>query len=132
MNTLLQKTKLLFRQLRGFFPSPVPQGMTEFEDWAKSIVDTYPIGADFDSVRFALSAMIINSGPQAAYRSKFAFFLMLRAGMAKQIAGAVFQDIKQRQQAQKAAALAAEKARQLAEATANSQVVSDVLQPLQN
>lgn len=98
MNDTLLKIKRLARQLAGLFPSAVPVGINEFEAWSQSIIDTYPIPADNDSIKFALATMVLHSGPTSAYVPKFKYFLMLRAGMAKQIAGAVFQDIKTKQQ----------------------------------
>ncbi len=108
MNDTLLKIKRLTRQLAGLFPSAVPVGVQEFEEWASSIINTYPIPADEDSIKFALATMVLHSGPTSAYVPKFKYFLMLRAGMAKQVAGAVFQDIKTKQQER--AKLAAETA----------------------
>lgn len=118
MKDTVLKIKRLIRQLTGLLPSPVPVGVADFETWSQSIIDTYPIPADADSVKFALATMILHSGPTDAYKPKFKFFLMLRAGMAKQVAGAVFQDIKTKQQ---------ERAK-LAAATAS---VVDNVQPIQ-
>jgi hypothetical protein len=94
-------------RLRNFFPSPVPQGVAEFEAWSSSIIQTYGF-PDNDSVRFALATMILHSGPTAAYASKRYFAVMVKAGAAKQVASQVFTDIKQRQIAaqQQAAATA--------------------------
>lgn len=106
-------------KLRAYFPSAVPQGMAEFDIWAKSIITIYDF-PDNDSVRFALATMILHSGPTAAYLSKRYLALMVKAGAAKQIAGAQFQEIKQRRvEAEKA------EAAKLAEATA-SMVATDV------
>lgn len=109
------KVRKLIDKVRAFFPSPVPQGVSEFESWAKSIIDLYEF-PDNDSVRFALATMILHSGPTAAYTSKRYFALMVKAGAAKQVASQVFQDIK---------------TRQLAAATASQQVAPSV-QQLQN
>lgn len=95
--------KAIFR-FRAYFPSPVPQGITEFESWAKSIIDLYGF-PDNDSVRFALATMILHSGPTAAATSKRYFGLMVKAGAAKQVASQVFQDIKQRQKQAEATAI---------------------------
>lgn len=91
----------------ALLPSRVPQGRTEFESWASSIISLYGF-PDNDSVRFALATMIMHDGPTAAYRPKFRYALMIKAGASKQVASAVFQDIKLRQaEAIKAAAEAA-------------------------
>lgn len=100
MNTLLSKIKKSYRFVRGLFPSALPVGMTGFEAWADSIQETYKLPTeDKDTVRFALASMIMHLGPQDATKSKYFFVLSLRAGAAKQIAGAYFYEIKQKQQA---------------------------------
>lgn len=99
MNTVNNKIKRIMNQIKGLIPTAVPVGMSEFQTWADSILDTYPLPADSDSIKFSLATVIMHLGPTAAYRSKFYFFLVLRAGMAKQVAGAVFQDIKLKQMA---------------------------------
>lgn len=122
MSDFTNKINRFFRQLAGLVPTAVPVGVAEFHSWADSIINTYSIPADSDSIKFALATMILHSGPKAAYRSKFEFFLMLRSGMSKQIAGAIFQEIKIKQQ---------ELARSQAEATAVLQAASDVQQSVQ-
>lgn len=99
MDTLRNKIIRFINQVAGLIPVAVPVGMTEFQTWADEIIATYSLPADPDSIKFSLATVIMHLGPTAAYRSKFYFFLVLRAGMAKQVAGAVFQDIKQKQMA---------------------------------
>ncbi len=132
MNSFFNKIVKFAKKLMGYFPSPLPVGMTEFESWAASIADLYDLEsiADMRSIRYALSTMIISSGEVSAYMPKRKFALMVRTGAAKQIAGAVFQDIQAKHKAEVAAAQAGAKAKQLAEATASQ--VADVDQPLQN
>lgn len=111
MNTLILKIKRLGRQIRGLFPTPIPVGMSEFNIWAQNIIDTYPLPTqDSDSVKFTLTSIIMHLGPSDAYKSSFYFYLRLKAGAAKQIAGAVFYDIKSKH----------DEARKLAEATAKT------------
>lgn len=98
MNVYLIKLTRVLRQVLGLLPTAIPQGVSEFNAWADSIINTYTINADSDSIKFALATMILHSGPTSAFKPKFTYFLMLRAGMAKQVAGAVFQDIKTKQQ----------------------------------
>lgn len=105
MKQALTKVKRFFRQLRGLFPEPVPTGMAQFNNWADSLVDTYWLPtADQDSIRFALASMIMHLGPSAAYKSKRYFVVTLRAAAAKQVAGAVFYEIKEKQKAAAATA----------------------------
>lgn len=98
MNTALLKIKKFARLLAAFAPSALPIGMTAFTDWADDIIDLYDLPNN-DSIRFSLASMVMHLGPTSAFKPKFHFFLMVRAGMAKQIASANFQEIKFRQQA---------------------------------
>jgi hypothetical protein len=122
-------------KLRNYFPSAVPQGMQEFEDWSSSIIKIYGF-PDNDSVRFALATMIMHSGPSAAYVSKRHYAIMIKAGAAKQVASQAFTEIKQRQldaiNAANKAALEAEAANQQAAATATPEVAPLNVQPIQN
>jgi hypothetical protein len=96
------------KQLLGLLPSKLPTGVSEFNAWAQDIIDTYDLPTkDVESIRFTLSTIIMHLGPQAAYKAKFYFVLVLRASAAKQVAGQIFTDIKL---AQKAAEEAAKKA----------------------
>jgi hypothetical protein len=98
MNTLLTFLSKQYRILRGFFPEAVPTGLTEFNTWADDIISTYNLPTkERDSIRFALATMVLHMGPMAAYRSKFHFVLMIRTGAAKQVAGAIFTEIKTKQ-----------------------------------
>lgn len=125
MNGLIKKIKRLARQVRGLFPSRLPQGMDEFSAWADSIQNTYTLPTvDTDSIRFVLASIILRLGPTAAYASKFYFALSLKAAGTKQVAGAQFQEIKLRQQE-------AQKQKQ-AEATAQDTQVSSGAEILRN
>lgn len=87
----------LVKFIRAFFPSRLPVGVTEFNAWADDIM-TMAKSPNNDSVRFALAAMIVNSGDTEAYISKMFFVLQLRKSMAKQIASFVMYEAKQKQQ----------------------------------
>jgi hypothetical protein len=101
------KLTRFFNILAGFFPTPLPVGLSEFNAWADSFATTYSLPtADQDSIRYALATMIMHQGPTAAYKSKFFFYLCLRSSAAKQVAGAAFMEIKTKQQAAQAAAQA--------------------------
>ena len=104
MITVLLKIKRFFKQALGLFPSAIPTGVEAFEAWAQSLEETYDLPTkDKDSIRFVLSTAIMHTPPTAAYKSKFYFVLLIRAAAAKQIAGAVFHDIKTKQKAAQAA-----------------------------
>lgn len=113
----LDKVKKLLKQMRALLPSPLPVGNTEFQEWADSFSELYTLPtSNQDSIRFTLASIIMHLGHQDGYKSKFFFYLTIKAGAAKQVAGSVFYDIKQKQlDAQKAEAQkAADEAQQQA------------------
>lgn len=96
----------LAKRVRALFPSKLPTGVTAFHEWAESFAEIYDVPTeDKDSIKFTLASIIMHLGPQAAYKSKHYFYLTMTAGAAKQVAGSVFYDIKQKQKeaAEKAA-----------------------------
>lgn len=105
MTLYIQIVKKFFRKLSFFFPTRLPNGMTEFETWAKDIIDTYNL-PDNPSVRFAFASQILHSGATEAYRPKRYFVLLTLKGMSNQIAHGVMQDLKAKQQAAEEAAKA--------------------------
>lgn len=121
----------LVRKVRGLFPSALPQGVTEFEEWAKSIASTYwlPTINDRD-IKFVLTSMIMRLGPLAAYKSKYYFVLALRASAAKQVAGYVFSDIKTQQQQEQQKAIKEQAAATALAVVSNAQQEQS-LQPMQ-
>lgn len=124
-----QKFTQFINRLRGFFPSATPVGITEFDQWAQSIIDTYKPAADDVSVKFALCAMLMRLGPTEAYKPKRYFALALHKGAASQIANGVMYEIKTKQaELEKQAQEAAKKS---AEATA-SQGVTPTLTVVSN
>jgi hypothetical protein len=106
------KLKTLFKKVLYAFPSPVPQGGTEFEKWAQSIIDVYQPPMEKRSVRFALCAMLMRLDPTEAYKSKRFFALCLHKGAAAQVAAYKMEEIKFEQ--------AEEEKRKQAEAEENS------------
>ena len=106
MNAVLEKLKRTVDQVRGLLPSALPcTGTTAFEAWASSIENTYNLPTkDKDSIRFVLTTAIMHLGPTVAFKPKYHFVLLIRASAAKQVAGAVFQEIKNNQKAKQAEA----------------------------
>lgn len=93
----INKVKKVLSLIRAMLPSAVPIGRTEFNAWSSSIISLYNF-PDNDSVRFALATMVMHLDATSAFRSKWTFAKMLRAGAAKQVASSVFQEIKLKQQ----------------------------------
>jgi hypothetical protein len=101
MNTISR----FYRQVLGFFPSRLPQGVEEFTAWVESIRETYTLPTlDSDSISFVLANMIMALGPREHRKAKWFFVQSLRAAAAKQIASHAFQSIKARQKADAQAA----------------------------
>ena len=93
----------LYNYIRGFFPTRLPQGGTEFDIFVETIINTYQMPTmDWDSIYFVISTSIMRLDPTVAYKSKWYFVLLLRAAAAKQVAGAKFNEIKERQKQQEA------------------------------
>lgn len=102
--------KKLFALILALVPSKLPQGVAEFNAWADDLIELYNFPtADTDSIKFALASIIMHLGAQSAFKSKFYFYLTISAGAAKQVAGAVFYEIKTQQQAKQQAEAAAAK-----------------------
>lgn len=91
--------KSLLLKIRALFPSELPNGVVAFNTWADSFFDIYTMPTeDRASVHWALATTIMRLGPQTAFKSKFYFYLTIKAGAAKQIASEAFVTIKEQQQ----------------------------------
>ena len=106
---VMNKIIRIIKQIRGLFPSPLPTGVTAFHAWSDDLQATYILPTeDKDSIRYTLATIIMHLGQQAGNKSKYFFYITLKAAAAKQVAGAVFSEIKEKQRAE--AAKAAEEA----------------------
>jgi len=88
----------------------LPIGVTEFNEWADSIVELSGLPAN-ESMKFALSNIIMQLKPDQAYVSKRYLANILLKAAANEVAAQVFMDLKKKQ------AEAAEEAKKLLEAT---------------
>lgn len=107
MSLIKNKLVKYLNQVLGLFPSPLPVGMTAFQSWMNSIIQSYDI-PDNDSSRFALATMILHLSSTTSSKPKIHFARSMRKAMANQVAAAVMQDLKDKQAA--AAAKAQEEA----------------------
>src|ERR1700722_18846253 len=105
--------KNILLRLLCYLPTKLPQGMTEFETWASSILTAFNM-PDNDSTHFALAVAILHLDATSAYKPRTYFGKILIKGAASQIAGAKMQELKERHAAQQSA-----EAAKSAEATAN-------------
>lgn len=103
----MNRLKVAFKRLLSYFPTPLPVGMTAYKEWSDSVVDLIGPIANTDDLQFCVAAEVIRVGPAVCSAPKNYFVKRVRAGAAKQIAGAVFTEIKERQMAAQKAALAA-------------------------
>lgn len=104
-----QKITRFFKQIRGLFPSPLPQGVTEFAAWIADIKATYtlPTARDEDIIA-CFAAVIMRFDQIAASKPKYYFVRALRSGAAKQVASYAFTEVKHKQAAAQAAEVSAE------------------------
>jgi thiamine pyrophosphate-dependent acetolactate synthase large subunit-like protein len=119
----------LFSYLFSLFPTRLPIGIQEFNDWATCIRSL--VGPGFEQVpedvfNFVLSNNIIHLGPQASRVPKNYFVKAMHKGAANQVASQIFQDVKSRQKAAEDAAKAVQDAKtQPAEVTAQPAGTTD-------
>lgn len=117
MNNVVNKIKKQLNKVKSYFPTRLPIGMTEFNDWTSSIVNTFDL-PDNDSTRFGLAVMITHLQPTEFTKSKRYFAISVKKSMANQIAFANMEELKAKQKAQIAAEQAAVAAKALEVTTA--------------
>lgn len=77
--------KKLLSKLRGFFPTALPTGKTEFDQFCLKIFDIYNL-PDMRSYREAIATMIMHSGPTISTKSLYYFAKSIRKAQANQVA----------------------------------------------
>lgn len=101
--------KLILKKLLSHLPTKLPVGMTEFELFADDIIELSGPYADRDSMKYAIASNVIHMKHTVDAVPKAYFVRVLRKAAANQVASAIFQDIKIKQEeAMKAAQLAAQ------------------------
>jgi len=110
----------VWKRLISYFPTQLPVGMTEFNDFANDIVElTGPI-ADKESLIWVASNEIMRMPPGQNRVSKNTFVKLLRKYAANQIAAAKVLEIREAQEAKKKAASEAAQLQQAAVTTAET------------
>lgn len=105
MNSAWTKIKRLVKQALGHIPTKLPVGMAAFDAWVDDLIQTYTMPTeDRDSVVNCIAATIMRLDPTTYRKSKSYFAAIVTAGAAKQIAGAQFAQIRDRQKAAELAA----------------------------
>ena len=83
---------------------PLPIGRKQFMEWSDRIISGAMVEADEESLRFSLSAMIMQLGPTEAFREDAYFILSLRKAAVNQTAHAMMMEIKEKQKPAEATA----------------------------
>jgi len=78
---------------------PLPIGRTQFMEWSDRIIALAHVEADHDSLRFALSSMLMHLGPTEAFKEDSYFILAIRKAAVNQTAHAILTEIKEAQEA---------------------------------
>lgn len=107
----------------SYLPSKLPVGMTEFEAFTGDIIALSGKYADEDSLKFAISTMILHADAHHAYIPKQYFVRRLRKVAANQVASAAMTDIKYKQA--EAQALALKQAEEAANQKADNETVPE-------
>lgn len=89
--------KMLVKRLLSYLPTTLPVGMTKYEAWSDSVAELIGPIATKEDLDFCIAAEVIRVGPNVCSAPKNYFVKRVRAGAAKQIAGAVFSRIKEDQ-----------------------------------
>ena len=98
--------KLLIKRLFSYFPSPVPTGMTKFESYVSDIVELCGPIATPEDIEWVVNAEMMRIAPKANRIPKNDFVRSIKVAAAKQLAGARFQALKEKQQLKQAEATA--------------------------
>ncbi len=101
-----------FKRLLSYIPTQLPLGLTAYKAWSNEVVELIGPIANTDDLHFCVAAEVLRVGPSANAVSKNYFVKRVRAGATKQLAGAVFTEIKERQQALQRAEVEALKLKQ--------------------
>lgn len=99
----MNKVTKAFKKLMNRIPQPLPFGYSEFQEWSKSIIDTYDF-PDNDSFRWSIAVIVQSLDQARADVSKHYISLRVRKGAANQLAGQFLFDLKEKQKAEQQAA----------------------------
>lgn len=75
-------------------PRPLPIGRDQFMEWSDRIISGALVDADHDSQRFALASMVLQLGPNDAFKADKHFVSQLRKVAANQTAHTMAQEFK--------------------------------------
>ena len=101
-----QKLTFLKAKMLSYFPTRLPLGKSEFNDWATKIISLSGSIADEDSMRYVLASKILELKPNASRVPLNEFVKLMHKAAANQVASSVFQEIRAKQQEAKKQAAA--------------------------
>lgn len=103
----MSKIKYFFLRLLAYIPTPLPRGMTEYKVWEKTIIVLANGLSTNEDLSWIISAETMRLAPTRSLVPKAYYLRVMRVAAAKQLAGAVFSDLKEAQKAREATAKAA-------------------------
>lgn len=99
--------KKFWNYILSYFPTALPTGMTEFEEWQESILSMSKV-PDNDSTRFATAVMVLHLDSTTDRKPKRYFVKALNKSAANELANAVAMGLKEKQKAAHEAKIAAD------------------------
>lgn len=100
ISALIVKITQFFQGLMSYLPRKLPVGVDEFHAWANRIIAQSEKFATEESKKFVLATALINLDVQKGRAVADRFFMnLLHVAATKQVAGAMFQEIKANQKA---------------------------------
>jgi len=101
-NTAKTSKKTILEQMSE--PRPLPMGQKEFDEWSTRILSGALIPCtEPDTLKFALSSMLMQLGPHETHKPDGYFISKLRKAATNEVAAAQMRRIKGEQEAKKAA-----------------------------
>lgn len=100
--------KLFTKRILSYFPTKLPLGAVEYQEFLndiRALLDSRLNAVPDDDISFVVAANITHGSNTADRIAKQKVVRIINAAAAKQVAGQVFQEIKQRQAARQAAQL---------------------------
>jgi hypothetical protein len=98
--------KLLLKRILSYVPTSVPTGMTKFDAYVQDIVALCGPIASAEDIEWVVDAEMMRIAPKANRIPKNDFVRSIKVAAAKQLAGARFQALKEKQQLKQAEATA--------------------------
>lgn len=86
----------LWERFKSYFPTQLPVGMTEFQEWSDSILSLSKV-PDNDSTRFAIAVMILHLNASEDRKPKHYFVKCLNKSATNECGNAIAMALKEKQ-----------------------------------